>query len=246
MSSSPTSTTSIPFWTSHPSTLFEKEYIFELWPLPQMTYNQKMNAISRLVIILTIVGFMITMSTKFLAIGVLTLLVIYILFNMPFTKGQRGLFGGLFGSGSGSEGFTAPVKITNSKMLEKVLDETYYSPMPSNPLGNVLLTDITDIPDRPSAEPAFNPLTSHEINENAKMMVQQLNPGIKDTNKQLFGDLIDNFNFDQSMWSYYATPNTKIANDQGAYAHFLYGDMPSCRDGSSFACIQDNLRYINI
>ena len=44
-------------------------------------------------------------------------------------------------------------------------------------------------------------------------MVQSLNPGIKNTNKQLFGDLGEKFEFDQSMSRFYSTPNTKIEND---------------------------------
>ena len=51
------------------------------------------------------------------------------------------------------------------------------------------------------------------------------------------------FEFDQSMWQYYSTPNTKIPNDQGAFADFLYGDMPSCRGGDDIACVKDNFRY---
>ena len=76
-------------------------------------------------------------------------------------------------------------------------------------------------------------------------MVQYLNPGIKNTNQQLYGDLGEKFELDQSMSRFYSTPNTKIPNDQGAYAQFLYGNMPSCRDGDAFACVQDNLRYNN-
>ena len=41
-------------------------------------------------------------------------------------------------------------------------------------------------------------------------------------------------------------PNTTIPNGQKAYAEFCYGNMPSCRDGDAFACVQDNQRYILI
>ena len=45
------------------------------------------------------------------------------------------------------------------------------------------------------------------------------------------------------MRSYYSTPNSKVMNDQGAFSKFLYGDMPSCKDGNAFACEQNNQRY---
>jgi hypothetical protein len=112
-----------------------------------------------------------------------------------------------------------------------------------NPLGNVLLTEIMDNPTRKPAPPSFNTEVYEDINVTTKKMVQSLNPSIKNTNKQLYGDLGEQFEFDQSQWSFYSTPNTKIPNDQGAFADYLYGDMPSCRDGNAFACIQDNIRY---
>jgi hypothetical protein len=82
-----------------------------------------------------------------------------------------------------------------------------------------------------------------DINDAAKKTIQSMNPGIKTTDKQLFGDLGENFEFDQSMRSFYSTPSTQIPNDQGAYANYLYGDMPSCRDGDGMACVKDNYRY---
>ena len=54
--------------------------------------------------------------------------------------------------------------------------------------------------------------------------------------EKLFKDLGDNFNFDQSMRSWYATPNTQIPNDQHAFAEWCYGDMVSCKQGSELAC----------
>ena len=45
------------FWTENPNILLNKEYLYELWPTEDMGYTQKMNAISRLIIILTVLGF---------------------------------------------------------------------------------------------------------------------------------------------------------------------------------------------
>ena len=56
--------------------------------------------------------------------------------------------------------------------------------------------------------------------------------------QRLFKDLGDSFNFDQSMRSWYATPNTQVPNDQKAFAEYLYGDMPSCKEGDKFSCMQ--------
>ena len=84
-----------------------------------------------------------------------------------------------------------------------------------------------------------------KINENTKKTIQELNPTIKNSSEQLFGNLGDNFEFDQSMWNYYSNPNTKVANDQGAFAQFLYGGMISGKE-SGIARVQDNVRYLLI
>ena len=47
----------IPFWTNEPTILFDKSYILELWVNSSMCYEQKLNAISRLIILLTILGY---------------------------------------------------------------------------------------------------------------------------------------------------------------------------------------------
>jgi len=126
------------------------------------------------------------------------------------------------------------------------LKKNYYPTTKKNPMGNVLLTDIMDNPNKKPAPPSFNPDVYEDIIRSSKKTVQYLNPGIKNTNKQLFGDLAQNFEFDWSMRNFYSMPNTKVTNDQGSYAEYLYGNMPSCKDGNAFACVQDNLRYILI
>ena len=64
----------------------------------------------------------------------------------------------------------------------------------------------------------------------------------KNIDKRLFKDLGDSFIFDQSMRSFYATPNTQVPNDQKAFADFCYGDMISCRGGDALACSRHNPR----
>jgi len=54
----------IQFWTNNPIILFNKKYIFELWPTTDMCYEQKLNAISRLIILLSILGYILTLSKK--------------------------------------------------------------------------------------------------------------------------------------------------------------------------------------
>jgi hypothetical protein len=71
----------IPFWTQQFSILLSKDYIFELWPQASMCYEQKMNAISRLIIIICILGYITTMNIKFILIGIITLAAIVYVYS---------------------------------------------------------------------------------------------------------------------------------------------------------------------
>ena len=232
------------FWSNDPTILLNKDYIFELWPSSNMNYEQKLNAITRLVILLTILGYIFTMSNNIIFIGFGMIIVIFILHRMQKQKITKELLNSKEGfSGINNSNLSNDETIITPDTLKGYLKSEFTKVNKKNPLGNVLLTEIVDDPTRKPAPPSFNTEVYEDINVTTKKMVQSLNPGIKNTNKQLYGDLGEQFEFDQSQRSFYSTPNTRIPNDQGAFANYLYGDMPSCRDGDAFACIQDNIRY---
>jgi hypothetical protein len=246
---------SIQFWSNNPTILLNKDNIFEIWPSPCMSFESKLNAISRLVILLTALGFLVTQSARILIIGFITLAAIFFLYKFRKQKLIKSLVnkeGFINVAADYSGNSPAPIDVsvstgnTTNVPLGSVLQTDYYASTKRNPMGNVLLTEISDNPLRKAAPPSFNPIVNESINKNTKKSIQMLNPGIKNTSKQLFGDLGQNFELDQSLLPFYSMPNTKIPNDQTAFADFLYGNMPSCRDGSAFACVQDNERYIMI
>jgi hypothetical protein len=70
-----------PFWSNDPTILFNKSSMFQVWPSSSMTVEAKMNAISRLVIILSTLGFILTMKTHFLVIGAVTLAIIFSIYR---------------------------------------------------------------------------------------------------------------------------------------------------------------------
>jgi hypothetical protein len=227
--------------------LFNKEHIFELWPTPNMCYEQKLNSISRLIILLTILGYILTMSKTIIAVGVLTLVVIFILYTMRKQKVTKDMLEGFDIKPANENKSVFDKSIVNPVTLDAVLRTEFKEGNKKNPFSNVLLTQINDEPERKAAPPSFNPDCDEDITKNVKRAVQMLNPGIKNTNKQLFGDLWQQFQLDQSNRVFYSTPNTKVANDQGAYAQYLYNDMKysgklSTPEGA-IARVQDNYRY---
>jgi hypothetical protein len=241
-----------PFWSNDPTILFNKESILQIWPTQQMTIEAKLNAISRIVILMTILGFLFTRNWNLIIIGIVTLAIIFTLYKLRKQTIVSSLVKkeGFSVNPSFPKGINdlSPSSLTtNPVTLERVLRSDFYPTTKKNPFGNVLLTDIMDNPDRKSAAPSFNPDVNDDINKVVKKQTQMLNPGIINTNKQIYGDLLDNYDLDNSMMRFYSTANTRVCNDQGAYAEYLYGNMPSGKSSGPdgiFARTQDNYRYI--
>jgi hypothetical protein len=237
-----------PFWTNEPTILFNKEYMLELWPNSNMNYEQKLNAITRLIILVSILGYILTMSTRIIFVGIITLVIIFVLFKMKKQKLTKEMLneGFTVQSNEVTGMFDKTLSTTNPVTLESVLKSEFKEGTKRNPFSNVLLTEIMDEPDRKAAPPAFNPDVDEKITKDVKRSVQFMNPDIKNTSKQLFGDLYQEFNLDQSNRVFFSTANTRVNSDQGAFGKFLYGDMPSAKESTPEANIQrekDNYRY---
>lgn len=239
----------IQFWSNDPTVLFNKDFIFELWPTNNMCYEQKLNSVSRLIILITILGYISTMSIRVLIVGILTLVVIFILFNMRKKKITKAMIKeGFKVEGNEITGmFDNSKQIINPVTLQSVLKTEFKEGNKKNPFSNVLLTQIMDDPDRKSAPPSFNVDVDEDITKNVKRAVQMMNPTITNTNRQLYDSLWDKFELDQSDRLFYSTANTRVEpGDQSAYAHYLYGTMPSGKESNAdgaFARVQDNYRY---
>ena len=224
------------FWINEPTSLFNKNEITQIWFNSSMSFETKLNAISRLVILLTLIGFIATGQVRFIVVGILTLACIACIY---LVRQQR--------QPVPKEGFESGTSITDPLTLTTMLKTEYEETKKHNPMSNVLLTDIGDNPDKKPAPPSFNAGVSNDIDAATKQAVQMLNPTIDNTSKQLYGDdIIESINFDNSMRAFYSTPNSRVTNDQSAFANYLYGNMPSCKMGDAFACTHDNLRYIQM
>lgn len=234
---------STPFWANNPTILLKKEYILQLWPTQTMSFEEKMNAISRTVILSTILAFLLTKKVSFLIIMLVTLAVLFSLYKLRKQKIVSSLI-------KRKEGFDVNRNTGKKPIpLEELLKSDFHPTTKQNPMGNVLLTDIMDDPDRKAAAPSFNPEVYEEINNATKQQTQMLNPTIINTNKQLYGDLYDNYQFDtQMMQRFYTTANTRVTNDSGAFQQYLYGSMYSGKESTpegAMMRVKDNYRYID-
>lgn len=226
-------TESTNIWLNDPSVLFKKGQINQLWPKEKMSQNEKINAITRLVIILTILGFLITQAYNFFFTGLITLGVIaFLYYAREYKKDEP--------SDEKKEGFTNP------KVYE-ALKTNFTNPTNKNPFMNVLLPEIKDDPKRKMAAPAYNPVVEKKINKDTKDFVVSNFDNDPDIKKKLFSTLGDSFEFeDFGQYNFYATANTRVPNDQKSFAEFCYGGMISAKEGNDFALLQNAPRMGSI
>ena len=77
------------FWLDDPKVLFDMNHITEILPPSKGSFKQKLNAITRLVILLTLLGFAGTGSVNILVSAVITLVIIVIVFKTQQTKNKK-------------------------------------------------------------------------------------------------------------------------------------------------------------
>lgn len=227
----------IPFWSDNPNVLLNNNFLFELFPVEKMSFEQKLNAISRMVVLLTLISFFYSKSGRILIICIVSLFFIFMLHKSKkvekdeFKKKKEGFYY--------TESPADPFKSAD-------LSNVFREPDSSNPFGNVLVTDYIYNPQRKPAPPAFNQNVNDDIIEKAKEVVRKSNPDQPDITEKLFKDLGDQYIFEQSLRPFYSTASTTIPNDQQSFSEFCYGGMVSCKEGNAFACAKNNAGNYNL
>lgn len=231
-----------PFWCEDPNILMNPKYIFEIFPTNDMAYDQKLNAITRLVLILSIVVFVYTKKIRIIYICIITVASIYIIRNYDRRTDEE--IAEKFSIMLGENSPAGEVVGKQNMQLADVFDE----PTPVNPFSNVSINMYGTEMDKKPAPPAYNRSVNEEIVENVKQMVRELNKDNTDisdpTKDRLFRNLGENLLFEQSLRSYYSMPNTTVGGDMKAFADYCYGDMISCKEGNNFACARNLVRHI--
>lgn len=213
------------FWSEKPSHLLNQEYIYNIWPNAKQSLEEKMNASTRLVILVSVLGYFFLKNQNLLVIGLLTIMLLWVVYKIQ-VKTQWKL-------NQLTEGFATLSPAIYEQTKTK---QTMTTPTQANPLMNVLPNEGVDNPKRPAAAPSFHQPVQNDIQQSVKA---SLDP-------KLFMDLGDDIELSNSMRNFHTMPNTSIPNDQKAFAEFCYGNMTSCKEGDAIQCNKHNIRHINL
>jgi hypothetical protein len=204
---------SISFWINQPTILLKKKYILDILPNKNMVFNEKLNAITRLIVLLSMIGYIITSNSMLLLLAGISILTIIGFYYFKTNKNMNLLI-------NKKENFENFENLTKKEIIESKL----VVPTDKNPLMNVMLTDIKDNKNRNSAAPSTNPNIHEDITEKT-INITKKTFNDNDIDKKLFKDLGDSMNLDMSMRQFYTMPNTRVSNDQKSFSEFCYKDM---------------------
>ena len=205
----------IPFWLNDPTILYDKNKIFNIWPLENFNKNEKLNSITRLIIILTFIGYLITKNYFILITAFITIIIIVFIHKNFINQliSKKNNFNNI------KEGFTDQQYYHNIK-------HNLTNPNKNNPYMNVMLSEINSNPNRKESAPAYNKAVEPIINESVKQIVRD-----NFNDNSIDSKIYDNEQeFTSNNRQFYTTPNTRIPNNQKAFAKFCYGKMAHDKD----------------
>ena len=188
------------FWTQNPSILFNSKYITQIWPYSYMNKDDKFNAITRFVILLSLFGYMCINRILILILGIIIIGVIVLIYN------------------NNKEGYLS------SYFKEYKKDEIQI--VENNPFNNVLISDYKYNTDKKEAIQDYTPEIENKLNESIKQSILEQNKDNTDM-IYMFSDDKQNFEFEQNMRQFNSNPSTTIPNNQDNFLNFCYGKLYS-------------------
>jgi hypothetical protein len=185
------------FWVNEPTILFNKKYIDQIWPYSYLSYEEKLNSVTRFVIIITILGYVLMNRFIIVVLGLIVIGLVVLLY-----KKKEGMHCPYYG-------------VSDQQTIES-----------NNPFGNVLMTDYKYNPNKSAVNGEYNPQTEQSVNKAIKDFIVQENSDNNEINN-LFNNVGDQFIFEQNNRPFYTNPSTTIPNKQDDFLNFCFGTLPS-------------------
>jgi len=186
-------------WFDDPQQLVRADQVTQFWPTSEQTPEDRVNAASRFVIYVSCILYLTRRDPRIFVLGATVIAVIYVLYKAKMVKET-------YGSGVGGSKCQMPTE--------------------DNPMGNVLITDFTDAPNRleacyyPSVKPFVNSYISDRIPYDSGRSRTSHPKYLRNVAERQF----------------VSNPVTKIPGDQTAFAEWLYGPKngPMCKSDTRF------------
>lgn len=235
----------VPFWYNDPLILINYNYIFEIIPFKNYSYNRKLNAIMRFTIIYSIIVYIINNNSSIFCLPFITLLITLYLYRYPINikknKVKNKTLEGFMNENNKNRKNLEELENSNIFIDCNNIDENIYrKPTLDNPMMNLNLITGTpnnspewfqegiekrknSNPDLLRAIPTFDNICV------ADMVNEKLDYG-------LYRDPNDIWGTRNSNRQFYTMPNTTIDNHKVDLGKWLYQTPPTCKEGNGLQC----------
>jgi hypothetical protein len=133
------------FWVNEPTILFNQKYISQIWPYSYLTYEEKLNSVTRFVILITLLGYVLLNRIIIVVLGFIIIGIVVLLYKKK-------------------EGLNSPYYGVNDEPIEQ-----------NNPFGNVLMTDYKYNPNKKAVNSEYTPDLENSLNRKIKEFIVQEN-----------------------------------------------------------------------
>ena len=185
-----------------PREIFQTKELLNFWPTATQTARERVAATTRFILYATCIIYIINRDVRVFALGILAIAILYYLWTMNMI----------------SDGKLRPS--STDGRVPGPLRGVVTLPTLNNSMGNVLLSDYVDNPDRPAA--AWYPSMRAEVQNTWS----QIHPFERQRDAER---------------NFYTMPSSTIPNDQAAFAYGAFGKpfAPKCHDQGGAACDPD-------
>ena len=204
-----------PIWSEDISILLQADKLIEFVPTDNMSFNQKLNSVVRFALYLTIILYLYNFNYLNLYILIGVMLSTYFIYSFRDSKNIKIESINNFDSAAN---YKKNNKIKNPKTCRK--------PTKDNPFMNWGVYDKT-----------FK--KACDINDiDVKEKVE------KDFNEGLYQNIGDVYQKNNSQRQYYTMPVSSGISEQSAFANWLYGGPPTCKEGNGDQCVANNSKNL--
>jgi hypothetical protein len=188
-------------WFNDPKELFKSDKILQFWPTPNQDKVSRINATTRFVLYASCIIYIIKRDPRVFALAAMVLFVIFVLYKKDMIASP------------------APRPMVS---LDQRYEESCQRPTFDNPMGNVLLSDYRDQPNRPPA------CDYSSVRQKVKGFLDDTIPYDSGRSRSAMPE----FQRNAAARQFVTTSATTIPGDQTGFAEWCYGkkNAPLCRD----------------
>jgi hypothetical protein len=199
-------------WFNDISVLFDPAFLFDTIPTTNMTMGEKINAITRFAFFLSLLLIIFKHNYVYIYVFLVPVIVTYIIFifspnSREYFKDTNDLEDKSINTNKNEDELT--------KIMEDALGECQ-KPTYDNPLMNILPTDNFE-----KRKPACN-VSDPDISLSITDKIDN------SLTERLYTDTTNIYNSRTGQRDFYTMPSSRIPNDQGSFAKWLYQTPVSC------------------